>query len=258
VSVPVRTIAPSDIVDEAKIPIAALGRDRFPYVDLDPSEQEAVLTVLRRGLEHLKMVSPEVYSAVVLPTPGANLEQLVLRFAGIAKAQFPTLKPYTFPSTGGKLGVAWLFPQAIKYSATVPTSYTSNSWDIPITAGTNAYLLGSSTSHYITSKNPYTAILVLYNGLVEFGTTPSAQQFRLISVSKGDYGIYSVEPLVDVPVAPNKTIYIYPTPMGALFIDHQFGVTWYFMPSRTGTATIKMLGLVFYEHEFLSDTKWIT
>jgi hypothetical protein len=251
---------PQDILNETKIPVAALGRDRFPLAALDSSEVNDVLKVLREGLYHLRKVAPQVYDAIVNPVSGASLEKLVLTFAAVAKAQFPTQKPYTFPSVPGKLGVAWLIPQAIKYSATVPTSYTSNSWDISITAGTKAYLLGSDAAYYVTSSatNAYSAILIFYNGLVELGTTPSAQQFRLISVSKTDYGIYTAEPLVDIPVEGGKSIYLYPTPMGALYVDYNTGVKWYFMPTRTGTSTIKILGLVFYEHNFLADVVYLT
>jgi len=254
------TKTPQDILNETKIPVAALGRDRFPLAPLDSSEVEAIKKVLYEGLNHLRRVAPEVYDAIVKPVPGADLEKLVLTFAAVAKAQFPTQKPYAFPSVPGKLGVAWLIPQAIKYNANVPTGYSSNSWDISITAGTKAYLLGSDTAYYTTSSttNAYSAILIFYNGLVEIGTTPSAQQFRLISQSKTDYGIYTVEPLIDVPVEKGKTIYLYPTPMGALYLDYNTGVKWYFMPTRTGTATIKMLGLVFYEHNFLADTVYLT
>jgi len=251
---------PQDILNETKIPVAALGRDRFPLAPLDSSEVDAVLKVLNEGLNHLRRVAPQVYDAIVNPATGASLEKFVLTFAAVAKAQFPTQKPYSFPSVPGKLGVAWLIPQAIKYGTTVPTSYSNNSWDITITAGTKAYLLGSDTAYYVTSSttNAYSAMLVFYNGLVEFGTTPSAQQFRLISQSKTDYGIYTAEPLVDIPVEKGKSIYLYSTPMGALYVDYNTGVKWYFMPTRSGTSTIKMLGLVFYEHNFLADTVYLT
>jgi len=53
----------------------------------------------------------------------------------------PEKKSYTFPSQTGTLGVAWLFPQAIKYATTVPTSYNTNSWDIPLTAGSEGILV---------------------------------------------------------------------------------------------------------------------
>ena len=261
------SITPQEILSQTNIPVAALGRDRFPQAPLDPSEKDAVLKVLREGLNHLRRVSPAIYDAIVNPVPGANLEQLVLIFAAVAKAQFPTQKPYSFPSVPGKLGVAWLIPQAIKYGSVASgatagpaTSYASNSWDITVTAGTKAYLLGSDTVWYVTSSatNAYSAILIFYNGLVEFGTTPSAQQFRLISQAKTDYGIYTSEPLVEVPVESNKAIYLHQTPMGALYVDYSTGVKWYFMPTRSGTATIKMLGLVFYEHNFMADTVYLT
>jgi len=57
-------------------------------------------------------------------------------------------------------------------------------------------------------------------------------------------------------VEKNVALYQYPTPLGALFVSHERGVMWGFMPKRTGTVTIKMLGLIFYEHDFMSSLKW--
>jgi hypothetical protein len=243
------------LVSATGINIAALGREQLPYADLAPEEIDAIRRVFRTGVEHLKKISPKIAIEI------ERQEQLAIEFAAIAKGTFPIRgKNYTFPSIPGHLGVAWLFPQAIKYSATVPTSYSTNSWDIPLTAGTKAYLLGSDTAYYTTSSasDARSFILIFNNGIVEFGSTPSAQQFRLISEAKSDWGIYTVEPLLEVPIEPNLAIYQYPTPLGALFVDYSRGVKWYFLPTRSGTATIKLLGLVYYEHGFAPDTKWIT
>jgi hypothetical protein len=243
-----------DVAKATGVKIAALGRDILPYTDLAPEEIENIVRVFSAGVEHLKKISPKLAADI------ARQMQLAVEFAAVAKATFPIRgKNYTFPSVPGHLGVAWLFPQAIKYAATVPTGYVNNSWDIPITAGTKAYILGSDTALYKTSSDVdrRSFILIFDNGVVEYGSTPSAQQFRLISEAKSDLGIYTVDPLLEVPIEPNTTLYQYPTPLGALFVDYVRGVKWYFLPARSGVATIKLLGLVFYEHDFASDVKWI-
>jgi hypothetical protein len=248
-------IRPDEIGRVARVPVAALGRAQFPYKELSDAEIAAVTDVFNYGVAVLSRVAPSVAATI------RHQLTLALLFAGVAKA-YLGMKNFTFPSVPGHLGVNWLFPQTVNYkvdAATAPTNYSPNSWDIPITAGTRAYIFGSDTAWYKTSSvtDKRHCVLVFHNGLVEIGSTPSAEQFRLLSESKGDYGIYTVAPLVDLPVEPNKAVYQYPTPLGALFIEYQTGVKWYFMPRRTGTATIRLLGLVFYEHDFAPDVRWV-
>lgn len=248
-------IRPDEIWRAAGVPVAALGRAQLPYRDLSDAEVSYIVDVFNNGVAALSKVAPSIASDI------RGQLTIALAFAGVAKAYLAE-KNYTFPSVPGHLGVNWLFPQAVNYkvdTVTAATGYSPNSWDIPITAGTKAYILGSETAWYKTSSvvDKRHCILIFHNGLVEVGTTPSVEQFRLISESKGDYGIYTINPLVELPVEPNKAVYQYPTPLGALFIEYQTGVKWYFMPRRTGTTTLKLIGLVFYEHDFASDTKWV-
>jgi hypothetical protein len=261
-----QVITPQQIEATTSIRLAnsIIGRDKYPVATLDRTEERAIEAVINAGLSHMARVAPEVYNAILRPFAGAKLVDLVRIFARVAKAQFPSQKPYTFPPEKGKLGIAWLFPQAIKWTATPSdtepcfTSYKNNSWDIDITAGTPAYLFGSADKFYYTSKTSekYSAILVLYNGIVEIGSTPSAQQFQLISDTK-TVAPYVAEPLIEVPLNPQKNIYLYQTTMGALFIDHMTGIKWSFMPTRSGTATIKILGFAFYEYDFYPELKWV-
>ncbi len=244
----------------AGIPVAALERKEVSYVEISDTERKYIEWVFDNGLAHLRKVAPSI---------AADIEaqrQLVFNMAGVAKATFPVRKNYIFPSVPGSLGVAWLFPQGLKWVAspgpTNPcyTSYTTNSWDISVTAGTNAYLLGDGTNFY--KANPttdqHTFLLIFNNGVLEIGSTPSIEQFRLISEGKQDYGIYTVEPLTDIPVEKNVAIYQYPTPLGAVFVAHDRGVMWGFKPRVTGTKTIKLLGMIFAEHDFLASLKWAT
>lgn len=245
---------------QAGIPVAALEKRTVSYVDLSDTERKWVEYVFDSGVRHLRKVAPSIAEDI------ERQKELAIRMAGVAKATFPVRKNYSFPSVPGSLGVAWLFPQAIKWVATPNasnpcySSYNPNSWDIPVTAGTPAYIFGDGTNFYKANPNTeqHTFILVFENGVIEVGSTPTIEQFYLISEGKRDYGIYTVEPLVDVPVEKNVSIYQYPTPLGALFITHDRGIMWGFMPRTSGIKTIKLLGLVFYEHGFMSSLKWTT
>lgn len=242
------------------IPVAALNRGVVSYVELDKSERDAVNEVFDSIIKHLRKVAPSI-AADIEPQ-----RSLAVKMAGVAKATFPVRKSYQFPSVPGSLSVAPLFPQGLKWDATPDatdpcyTDYTNNSWDIDLTAGSEAYLLGSAAAFYKANRteNQHTFILIFNNGVVEVGSTPVIDQFRLVSEGKQDYGAYAIEPLVEIPVETNKTIYQYPTPLGALWVDHQSGVKWSLMPRATGTHTIKLIGMIFYEHDFFAATKWIS
>ncbi|MEM2292752.1 MAG: hypothetical protein QXX41_05705 [Nitrososphaerota archaeon] len=243
---------------KAGIPVAALDRTTVSYVELSDDEKRWVGYVFDRGVEHLRKVAPSIASSI------AAQRSLAINMAGVAKATFPVRKNYSFPSVPGSLGVSWLFPQGIKWVATPNasnpcySSYLPNSWDISVTAGTNAYLFGDGTNFYRANPNTdqHTFILIFDGGVIEVGSSPSIEQFHLISEGKRDYGIYTVEPLVDIPIEKNVAIYQYPTPLGAVFISHDRGIMWGFKPRVTGTKTIKLLGLIFYEHDFMSSLKW--
>jgi len=245
---------------KAGIPVAALDRTTVSYVDLSADEKKWVGYVFDDGIKHLRKVAPSIASDI------AKQRDLAINMAGVAKATFPVRKNYAFPSVPGSLGVAWLFPQGLKWVATPNasnpcyTSYKANSWDIDVTAGTNAYLLGDGTNFYRANPNTdqHTFILIFDGGVIEIGSTPSIEQFHLITEGKRDYGVYTVEPLTDIPLEKNVAIYQYPTPLGAVFVSHDRGVMWGFKPRVSGTKTIKLLGLIYYEHDFLSSLKWAT
>jgi len=229
------------------------NRKEVVYTELESDEKEAIKIVFEYGLKQIGRISPKIASDIKLQ------ESLIYKVAGIFKEMLPEKKSYAFPSESGNLGVAWLFPQAIKYATTVPTSYKNNSWDIDLTAGTKAWLFGDGTNYYKTcgETGKHSAILIFQDGIIEIGSTPKAEQFRLIAEGVTKYGIYTVAPMVEERIEENRLIYQYPTPMGATAIFYDRGIMWGFMPKASGTSTIKLLGLVFYEHDFASDLKWI-
>jgi hypothetical protein len=245
--------------DELKtIPIFMGDRTEVVYTPLEDNERDAIEKVFRYGLNQIRKISPKVAADI---EPQLSLAQKV---AGIFKEMIPEKKSFTFPSETGSLGVAWLFPQAIKYASSGDGSYTgyaTNSWDITLAGGgTAAYLFGDATHFYKASAatGAHSMLLVFNNGILEIGSTPKVEQFQLTADGFTKYGIYTVAPIVEERIEENRLIYQYPTPLGAVPIFYDKGIRWSFMPRASGTATIKLLGLVFYEHDFASTLKWIS
>jgi hypothetical protein len=239
------------------IPVFMGDRESVVYTPLESDEAAAIRKVFNYGLNQLKRITPKVASDI---EPQLSL---ALKIAGVFKDMIPEKKSYSFPSQTGSLGVAWLFPQAIKFATSGEgsyTSYTTNGWDISLTAGTAAYLFGDATHFYKASATTgaHTTLLVFNNGILEIGSTPKVEQFRLEADGFTKYGIYTVAPIVEERIEENRLIYQYPTPLGATPIFYDKGIRWAFMPRVSGTATIKLLGLVFYEHDFASTLKWVS
>ena len=245
---------------DAGIPIYMGDRREIPHTELTTEEEDAVTTVFNYGVEQLRKVSSKI---------AADIEKqldLALKVAGIFKEIIPEKKSLVFPSQSGSLGIAWIFPQAIRYVASASadnpaySSYELNSWDIKVTAGTAAYLFGDGTHFYKASgaTNKHEMLLIFNNGLIEIGSTPRIDQFRLVAEGVTKYGIYTVAPIVEERIEENRVLYQYPTPLGATPIFYDRGIMWGFMPRLSGTITLKCLGLVFYEHDLFSNLTWIT
>ena len=257
-----RNLSFEELDSLAGVKVARLGRKQLSYIEIEKGspEYEAIKRVFETGLQHLYKVAPAVARDI------ERQRELVFTMAGVAKATFPTVKGYEFPSEPGRLGVAWLIPQALKYvaspSADAPayTSYKTNTWEMDLTAGKAAWILGDGTNYYKASPqtNKHAFILIFENGLIEVASTPVTDQFKLASEVAQNIGIYTIEPLVEIPVEDGKAIYQYPTPLGALYVDHNVGVMWGFMPKYSGNShKIIPIGMVFYEHDFLSDLTWV-
>lgn len=235
------------------------GRETVAHEPLKAEEEEAVNKAVDMVARLLGKVSPD------LARQFRNHLDVFKFFGGVAKAMFPESKPISFPSQEGHIGIIPLIPQVIKYvatpSATSPayTSYNTNSWEMDLTAGTAAYIFGDGTNFY--KANPatdqHTLLVVIQDGVIEVGSTPKIDQFKIYTSISQPYGIYAAQPLTDITVEPSKTIYQYPT-LGAIPVYHDLGIMWEFMPKYSGTSVIKLLGLAFVEHGFLSDLKWIS
>lgn len=238
------------------------GKPDVVYTELESREKDIINKVFNYGIERIKDSTPKI---------AANIEkqkEAAIRAAGIFKEMIPEKKSYAFPSEAGSLGVAWLFPGAIKYaatpSATLPcyTSYKTNLWEIDVTAGTPAYIFGDGTNFYKASPTTgkHAMLLIFENGIVEEGSTPRTEVFRLYAEGEAKYGVYTATPLVEEPTEDGKLIYQYKTPLGATLVYYDKGIMWGFMPKYDGTSKIELLGLIFYEHDLFPDlaSTWIT
>jgi hypothetical protein len=235
------------------------GRLEIEYIPPKTEEIAAVDFCVDNVLSVLRKTAPSL---------AADFEKhrtVFQKFAGIAKAKFPGRKTVQFPSQTGGIGVLPLFPQAVKYvgtpgpSAPAYTSYATNSWDISLTAGTAAYIFGDGTNYYKASPTTeqHSLLVIIENGLVEVGSTPKISQMRIWTSAETKYGIVTTNPVKAIPIEPNKTLYQYNTP-GVIPVYHDFGIQWKILPEATGTSTLPLLGLVFYEHDLYPDTTWLS
>ncbi len=252
------------------INIFAGGRDSVDSVATTNQEQLTIQYVFNQGLKLLQKVSPSIAGDI------SSQLQAAQTFASIAKAAISTTggtKPIVYPSVPGGVGVAWATPEMIRYIATrsatnsAYTDYAADTWILSVTAGIPSYILGSgtynaqtppTTAPTLTSSNyfqgaqqsqAHSMYFFFQNGLVEIGTTPKYQQFQFYTSLQQKYGIWTVNPINEMPVETDKAIYQYST-IGAFPVFFDSGVTWAAMPIITGQANVKPLGFCFYEHAF--------
>jgi len=239
---------------DAGLNIFAGGREVVDHVPLTEAEQDAVHRVVDLMVRMLRRIAPPLADDVEFQ------RNAFVKWAGVAKGIFPEEKPISFPSEPGTIGVNPIIPQAVKYttspssSAPAYTDYNGNTWEISLTAGTAAYLLGSSANYYKASPTTgqHSFMVIAQNGIVEVGSTPSFNQFKYETEVANKYGVVAVHPLTDVSIVEEKPIYQYPT-LGMIPVFHDLGIKISAMPVASRTADVRLVGLVFYEHDFLSS-----
>ncbi|MFP3287319.1 MAG: hypothetical protein RXP86_08700 [Acidilobus sp.] len=231
--------------------IFVFSPSKIPYVELDPSEEAAIDNYLGIQLDVMQDQSPTLYR-IVKKQVDAGLVKIA---AGIFKGKLQGNGTFTYPAQPGQLGVSFLVPQMVNYNqSAAPTGYANkDTWQLPTTAGTPAYILGSATNFYTTSSTPMTMMVIFQNGIVEVGTTSSFTQMRVQTQVNDSYGPIGLEPLVDVEVEKGKNLYIYPTP-GAIIVTHDVGVKLLAMPYRTNpTGEVRLVGVLLYQYKFFAD-----
>lgn len=232
--------------------VFAGGKPTINVTPLENHEISAVQRVFRSAIQQLALRAPKIAEDF------AKQESAFLKWAAVAKAKFDD-KPILAPAEAGTLGVDILIPQLYKLESTESSYHTNsdydiNSWDIDLTAGTAAHLIGTSGSYYKSSnvQDKRTFVVIAKNGILEVGTTPKFNQMKLITESQTRYSPFTCPPLHQIPVEDKQAIYQIPT-IGQipLFPDH--GVKLSIMPQVTGTSHIELFGLVFYEQGIFNE-----
>jgi len=236
------------------------GQKTISIAELTREEEEAIRKAFYDGLGLVEKISPK------LADEYEKQFDLIMKFAQIAKADMDE-KPITYPSTTGKLGVAWLIPQVVKYVATPSasdpayTDYAANTWLITTTAGTAAYILGGSgaTEFYKPkqTEGQRFEFLIFKNGLVQVGTSPVINQLKIESENRRDYGVWTVHPVADMSVEDEKPIYVYNTPF-AIPAYKTPGIRLSGMPIASTTIDLRLFGMVVYEHDLLYNLLYIS
>jgi len=248
------------------------SKTTISYVELSKSEKDAINDYLGIQLDLLQYQSDVLYKIVKKQVDAGLVEKAAGIFKGKIQDKGTFTYPaqqgkiqdkgtFTYPAQPGQLGVSFLVPQLVNYNQqAAPTGYASkDTWQIPTTAGTPAYILGNSSTYYMTSSTPgQRAMMVIFqDGIVEVGTTPSFRQLQIQTQLNSSYGPMGLTPLVDVEVERGKNLYIYPTP-GAIVVPYDVGVKLLAMPYRTNPTgeEVRLVGVMLYEYNFFNTLLW--
>ena len=166
--------------------------------------------------------------------------------------------------SSSQFGVGLIIPQILKYnsspSSTYPcyTDYTTNTWNLSLTAGTTVNILGDGTNYYKASPttDARAALCIMKNGFVSVGTTPGINQIQ-VRTEKVTYPPYPVAPFVDLEIEENYPVYRYNVPFN-IPIFHDFGIRIDGMPVVTKTEELRLIGVAFYEYNFFSSLTYVT
>ena len=273
------------------------GRTQVQIGQLSQLEIDAILTSYRLNLNLIKKVSQALYDDLAnqqSPNFAAdwpnNGHSAALKFAMIAKGTLASqggTKTITWPPQVGQIGVSWLDPFLVQYSAThsptyqAYTDYTKDTWNLPFNATLGsalAQILGSATytkgtppatPSTITAQSYYQAsnstanggqrelFFIFQNGVLEMGTTPDIQQWIIQSSLTQAYNAYTTHPLVSQPINDYRNIYQYNTP-GIIPVYNDMGLYFAGLPeSTTTTHTLPLLGMAFYETNLLPAPQFV-
>jgi len=249
------TARPDELFKEYDVLVGGLGE--LEYEDFSDNEDTLFSKFIENSIDALDKISPEI--AKDFEAQSGLFETLATVFKAKVDKPFGGILP-----TSGQFGAGLLIPQDVKYVATASSSspaytdYTANSWNISLTAGTTAYLLGSSANFYKASPTTGSRAMfvIMKNGIIEVGTTPSINQFQ-ISTERVSYPSLSVHPLVDQPVERGYTIYRYNLPF-AIPVFYDFGIKLTAMPIQSGTKDVRLIGVIFYEYDFRSSLRYVS
>lgn len=252
---------------QAGVDFFAGGRDTFDFNSLTTEEELAIAKSYRKNVNFIKDISANIAAQLLAQ------ETVMVKMGGVAKALFPDDKTIKFPGEPGSIVVDFLTPQALMWvkdpdGTTDKTNYGAysdvagtatgargkmNSWDVALTAGTPAYLLGNSTGGFYKARatqEKHSLIVLAKDGLLEIGTTPVLTHMNVTTEIQTKYSPNAIQPLIDLPMLGGQNIYQYNTP-GIITLPHNLGTRMAVMPRETKTSRLQWMGLAFYEYDFM-------
>jgi len=249
------SVSPEELFEGYDVLIGGLGEQEVS--DFSSTEDELFNKFIEDSVDALEKISTEI--AKDFEGQAGLFHEIARIFKAKVDKPFGGLLP-----TSGQFGAGLLIPQDVKYVATASstypayTHYSSNSWNITLTAGTARYLLGDGTNYYKASPTTGSRAIfcIMKNGIIEIGTTPSFNQFQ-IKTERVTYPAFSVHPLVDQPVERGYTIYRYNVPF-AIPVFYDFGIMIGGMPLVSKTSDVRLIGVIFYEYDFRKNLRYIS
>lgn len=233
-----------------KLPVITGGTRTFEVAELSDTELARLNEFLEYYARQLSRSSPEI---------GEDFRRQADFFrdlACVAKARFDN-KPFNEDEVAelpraGQMGVAALISQD-RWDVNWSAVGTFNNWDIAAVAGTPVHILGSPANWYTTRSvvEERCMIGVMKNGIVESGTTPTLNQLRFFTQAAA-YPPWRASILRDIQLECDKPAYQYHTPAAMIFTP-DMGVRITAVPTRTGTISPRLVGLVFGEYGYLNN-----
>ncbi len=227
-------------------------KDQVPRSTLSEDERAKLREFFALVDRYLSMRSPYLLTWFDRQKPGIEF------FTEVVKARLNDEPFGGIDPDPGEFGITLAFPQLLKYDTSTPVGWENNSWEVDLTAGTAKWLFGDDTHYYRgnSATDKKTALLILEEGLYEVGHTPSIVQYKIEFEGK-PYPPYAVNQAVDLPVKNENLVYPIDFPQ-AVFVPWDYGFRMKVMPSRSGKADIRILGVIWYEHDAFSDLVWLT
>lgn len=235
-----------------KLPVITGGTRTFEVAELSDTEMARLNEFLTHYARILSRASPQIAEDFKRQAP------FFKDLACVAKARFDN-KPFNEDEVAelpraGQMGVAPLISQD-RWDLNWSAAGTYNNWDITATAGTIVNIVGGPAigDWYTTRSTPEERCMigVMQNGIVECGTTPTLNQLRFWTQA-ASYPPWRASILRDIQAECDKPVYQYHTPAAMIFTP-DMGARIDAMPTRTGTISPRLVGLVFGEYGYLSN-----
>lgn len=233
-----------DMFSRTAYGVMAGGITAFETTELTDDEENAIREYLEREAEKLANVSPKIAR-----TFRDQIDNIV-DFCVYFKAKVDNA-----PYNADHVNVP--NPNEIGLNMLIPQFMGVDYWQYDLTAGTTAYLWGSSTTYYTTTSTAGQRymIFIVQDGILHVGQTPVTKQFKY-ETEKVAYAPYTIEPIVDQPIEEDKLVYQYETP-GAFLLTWDLGTRLSIMPEVTANdVDFRFLGVVAYEYSQFSSLKW--